>query len=222
LRRGLGEIVGGDGLLTLVLSNVVILATAGVSLFVQLARVHRVARATLDGATSAELAIVLGFRLRWNGVCPEYARRLERARRLLADRRVRRILIVGGRTGTAAASEADAGRRFLADCGVPSESILLEEQSRHTLENLRHARAALNLGTTRFVLITSRYHLARSVTLAEGLDLRPLPCAAEERLTYDPSTLFRLAREAYFLHWYHVGKTWSQWTGNTKSMARIS
>ncbi len=72
------------------------------------------------------------------------------------------------------------------------------------------------------MLVTSRYHLARSETLARGLDLRPVLCAAEERLRHDPLTFWRLGLEAYYLHSYAAGKTWSRWTGNRHSLARIT
>lgn len=222
MRRDLVEIIGADGFLTLILSNIIILSTAGLSWLWQLGSVHRIARNAADNAPTTDLAMVLGYRLRRNTVSAEYAARLDRARDLLTASRVRRILVVGGRTGDAGCSEAEAGRQFLADCGVPAGAILLEEHSRHTLENLRHARASLSLGDRGFVLVTSRYHLARSLALARGLDLRPVPCAAEARLAYDVTTLLKMVREAYFLHWYHVGKIWSRWTGNSKSLARIS
>ena len=223
MRQDLQEIIGKDGLVTLVLSNLLILATAGLSWLWQLGCVHRVARRAADSAPALELAMVLGFRLKDNGVCREYAQRLDRARVLLSARTVQRVVIVGGRTGNAEASEAAMGKQFLVARGVPESAILLEESSRHTLENLRHARATIRLDKgAKFVLITSRYHLARSLALALGLNLRPLPCAAEARLSYDPRTIFKLAREAYFLHWYHVGRIWSRWTGNRKSLARIT
>ena len=74
----------------------------------------------------------------------------------------------------------------------------------------------------RQVLVSRRYHLARAQALARGLGLQPVLCAAEERLGRDPWTCWRLVLEAYYLHWYAVGKTWSRWTGNRHSLARIT
>jgi uncharacterized SAM-binding protein YcdF (DUF218 family) len=161
------------------------------------------------------------------GVSPAFARRLARAARISAESRIRPILVVGGATtaaaaGTAPLSEAEAGRRFLAQAGIPDEAILKEEHSRHTLENLRHARTAVGLvGTAPFVLVTSRCHLARSLAMARGLGLEPIPCAAEDRLALDPATVLSLLKEAYFLHWYRVGRTWAGWTNSRRSLARI-
>lgn len=214
--------VGADGFVTLALSNMLMLATGGVSWMGCFARVHRVARTAPHTTPRVALAMVLGFKLQNDAVSDEFACRLERARQLFASGRVQRILIVGGRTANNRGSEAEAGRRYLVHRGVPPVAIAIEARSRHTLENLRQARTTGELcPNTPFVLITSRYHLARSLALAEGMNLQPLACAAEVRLTYNPVTLLKLAREAYFLHWYHVGKTWSQWTGNRSSLARI-
>ena len=79
----------------------------------------------------------------------------------------------------------------------------------------RDSRASLRAGD-------ESLPLARSQALARGLDLRPVPCAAEERLRHNLMTLWRLAMEAYYLHWYVVGKTWTRWTSNRHSLARIT
>lgn len=220
--------IGGDGLLTLALANLLMLATFGLSLAWMTAEVHRVARrvpAMLAPSAdqAVELIMVLGFRLHRNAVGGEFATRLARAASLLAAGVGRAILIVGGSPGGGANSEAEAGRRRLLALGVAEHRLVKEESSRHTLENLRHARAAVGgLATQPFVLVTSRYHLARSMALARGLGMKAVPCAAEDRLRLDPLTLVRLLREAYFLHWYRVGHAWARLTDNRRSLARIT
>ena len=215
--------LGLDGLAMLVLSTGVIVATAGLSWLWQLLRVYRIARCTPSTAVPCGLIVVLGSRLRNDEISQDYAKRLRKARELYEQDCSRRILVLGGKTGNSRRSEAEQGQRFLSAQGVPEYSILIEDTSLHTLENLRHARAILNdPHTSPFVMITSRYHLARSQSLAVGLNLRPVLCAAEERLCCDLLTVLRLAREAYYLHWYVVGKAWSQWTGNKKSLGKIT
>lgn len=214
--------MGWDGLAMLALSNLVLLATAGLSGLWTLYRVWRIARDTPFAGVEGDWIVVLGARLLHDRIAPGYGRRLRRAAALYhADPR-RRILLVGGHTG-GSASEAECGREFLRELGIPAASLFIEDQSLNTLDNLRHARQLLaEIRERPFVLVTSRYHLARSQALACGLDLRPVPCAAEERLRHNPVTLWRLAMEAYYLHWYAVGKTWSRWTGNRHSLARIT
>lgn len=217
------RMIGGDGLLTLLLANLLIVITLGLSWLWQCRRVYRIARDAPADAIDGELIMVLGRRLRHDRVSAEYAARLDKARQLYQQDRARPILIVGGHTRGNRTSEAEQGRAYLQRSGVPAEQLLTEDRSRHTLENLHHARQTLgSRHQAPFVLVTSRYHLARSLVLAQGLGLQPRLCAAEARLGHDPRTWLRLLREAYYLHWYAVGKTWSRWTGNVASLARIS
>lgn len=215
--------MGWDGLAMLLLSNLMLLATFGLSGLWQFQRVWRIARDAL--ATVAEdggWVVVLGLRLRGDRIAPDYARRLERAAALYEADSRRRLLLVGGRTG-GTVSEAERGRKFLLERGIPADHLFVEDQSLNTLDNLRQARRVLTGGEQHaWVLVTQRYHLARALTLARGLGLRPRSCAAEARLHHDPQTLWRLVLEAYYLHWYDVGRTWSRWTRNRGSLARIT
>lgn len=214
--------VGWDGLNVLVLSNLAIALTGGLSWLWQVRRVYRTARRASCEPVSDTL-IVLGMRLHADQVAPDYAQRLERARALWERDRGRRILILGGHTGAGALSEAEAGRRYLVARGVPDAVLLLEDASRHTLENLQGARGLLGEAAPNGIaMITNRYHLERTRAFAQGMGLAHRPCAAEERLSLDLKTLGRIAKEAYLVHWYYVGRTWSTWTRNQKSLNRIS
>ncbi len=98
----------------------------------------------------------------------------------------------------------------------------MEKRSRHTLENLKHARALLADASEPVTLVSSRAHLARCATLARGLGLDCRLCGAEERFQPTMTSVGQVVREAYYLHWYHVGRHWSRLTRNRKSLARIS
>ena len=214
--------MGWDGLAMLVLSNLVLLATAGMSGLWMLYRVWRTARDAPFAGVEGDWVVVLGARLLHDRVAPGYARRLRRAAALYRADPRRRILLVGGPTG-GSVSEAERGREFLRGLGIPESALFIEDQSLNTLDNLRHARHLVaEIRERPFALVTSRYHLARSEVLARGLGLWPVLCAAEERLRHSPLLFWRLGLEAYYLHWYAVGKMWSRWTGNRHSLARIT
>ncbi|MBL8258877.1 MAG: YdcF family protein [Candidatus Competibacteraceae bacterium] len=214
--------IGWNGAAMLVLSNLVLLATAGLSGVWLYYRVWRIARGTPVSGIEGEWIVVLGARLIGDAVGPGYARRLRRAAALYRADPRRRVLLVGGPTG-GAISEAECGREFLRASGIPAPALFVEDQSLNTLDNLRHARRLrAELRDRPFVLVTSRHHLARSEALARGLALHPRLCAAEDRLDLNPLTVWRLGREAYYLHWYRVGKAWSRWTGNRRNLTRIS
>lgn len=214
--------MGWDGLAMLLLSNLVLVATAGLSGLWQLRRVWRIARDAPCAGMTGNWVVVLGARLIEDRIAPGYRRRLHRAAALYQADPTRRILLVGGHTG-GSVSEAARGRELLLELGLPAAQLFIEDQSLNTLDNLRHARRLWpELSERPFVLVTSRYHLARSQALAQGLRLQPVLCAAEERWPIKPLLLWRLALEAYYLHWYAVGKRWSRWTHTHHSLARIS
>ncbi|WP_246325420.1 YdcF family protein [Dissulfurirhabdus thermomarina] len=214
---------GFDGLSMLALSTLVILATGGLSFLAALAAVVRTAATAPADVAGGSLFLVLGQRLRNGRVTPDYARRLRRAAVLLARRPGARALVLGGRLPGAAISEASAGARFLEALGVAPGRILREDGSRHTLENLQAARGLLaGAGPGEAVLVTNRYHLARSLALASGLGLELAPCAAEDRFRHRPGTWLQCLKEAYYLHWYRVGRAWSLRTGNRRMIRRIS
>lgn len=217
-QRGMGL----DGLAMLALSNLALLATGGFSGLWLLHRVWRVAKTApaTDGASG--WIVVLGVRLRQERIQPDYALRLHRAAALYRANPDRRILLVGGYTGSCL-SEAAHGRQFLIEAGLPAAALFTEDHSLHTLDNLRQARQQrAEVREQPFTVVTNRYHLARSMAMAAGLGLQLNPCAAEERLRLTLPMVGRLLLEAWYLHWYHVGRLWSRWTRNRHSLARIS
>jgi uncharacterized SAM-binding protein YcdF (DUF218 family) len=107
--------------------------------------------------------------------------------------------------------------------GVPAERLRLEDRSRHTLENLRHYRDQFGAsGGAPPVLVTSRFHLARSSLLARGLRLAHTPCAAEHHAAVLLRQVPRMTMEAVLIHWYVVGRGYAHWAGNHRMTARIT
>jgi uncharacterized SAM-binding protein YcdF (DUF218 family) len=215
--------VGKEGIFTLTLSNVVLFSTLGLMYFWQLTRIIKIARTAKISAQDRATLVVLGMRLRGNQISEDYQKRLERAFALYSEGGVERILVLGGPSGDGSASEADRGRDFLLAKGVPAQVVLVEDKSLDTLENLRNARdVLLHTDMSRFMMVSSRYHLARSNDIARGLGLTPVLCGAEEVLSVTPAILSRFLLEAYFLHWYQVGAGFSRLLGWRKGLSRIS
>src|SRR5262249_13047826 len=146
--------------------------------------------------------LVLGMRLDADGrPRPAYQARLNRAFVLWSQAPSGHVVVLGGRTARCVQSEAAAGAAMLRANGVPSDHILVEDRSRHTLENLLLYRERMAAGVNgRPLLVTSRFHLARSSLLAAGLGIAHDPCAAEPSslpsLRHVPLMLF----EAVLLH----------------------
>ena len=216
--------VGADGVAMLALSGLVLLVTGGATLLAVFFCVLRIALATPANASGATRILVLGYRLAADGQpARPFRERLERAAALFAASPQAVLFVLGGRTRPGLPSEAEAGAACLRAGGVPAERLRREDRSRHTLENLRHYRAAFPAGPEeRVLLVTSRFHLARAGAMARGLSLNCTPCAAEASAASVLRRPGRLLMEAFLLHWYAVGNCFSRWTGNQRLLARIS
>jgi len=207
----------------LALSTMLMVLSCGATLLLCLCYVFWIACRTRCDTPSARRILVLGMRLNALGKpSPDYRARLARAAALQASYDKAQIVILGGRTAAGQPSEAAAGALFLQASNVPTAAILLEDRSRHTLENLMlyRARFATDAGPT--ALVTSRFHLARSSLLASGLEIRHVPCAAEQSrwppLRHMPLVTF----EALLIHWYITGRSFARLTRNHRMAARIS
>jgi uncharacterized SAM-binding protein YcdF (DUF218 family) len=216
--------IGIDGFLMFALSTALMLLSGGVTLLTSFGHVMWVAYHSCSDTPPCRRILVLGMRLDGAGrPKPAYRDRLRRAFLLWSQAPSGHIIILGGGRAQFEQSEATAGAALLHASGVPPEHILVENQSRHTLENLALYRDRLAAGADcRPPLVTSRFHLARSSLLATGLGVAHVPCAAESSrlslLRHFPQMLF----EAVLIHWYVTGRLFSRITGNKRLAARIT
>lgn len=213
-----------DAALTFLLSNLILLASSGLTLLPILLGLARLAYRSPCTTTDCRDILVLGHRLEAGGrPSAQYRRRLNRAQQLLEDHPQSRAILLGGQTGDAPCSEAAAGRDYLLARGVSPSRIALEEASTHTLENLVNARQLLgDHALAPAVMVTSRAHLGRSLRLVRDLGIKAHGCAAESRLGHGPGQFLGLLQEAYLLHWYLSGRAWSRLTRNRRMLDRIS
>ena len=77
-----------------------------------------------------------------------------------------RFVLSGGQGTGEDISEAECMYRYLKDCGIPDERLLLEDTSTTTLENLKNSDALYDLKNRRVGIVTNNFHIARSLMLA--------------------------------------------------------
>ena len=107
----------------------------------------------------------------------QQADRLVHAVALYKAGKAPRLLVTGG-GGVNSRSEAEIMRDLLEVMGVPRRAILLEDKSRNTYQNALNTAVLLNnLGVKKILLVTSAFHMGRSVPLfaAQGLEVIPAP-----------------------------------------------
>lgn len=104
------------------------------------------------------------------------------------------ILVSGGDGSIGGAFEGDAvtAARFFAAFGLASERLVREEASRNTQENVANSKVLLEeQGLRNCLLVTSAYHMPRSLALMNkaGITVTPWPVdyrtTGEERLRLD-------------------------------------
>ncbi len=102
------------------------------------------------------------------------------------------IIPSGGQGADEKVSEAEAMGRYLVEHGVPEESIVLEDRSVTTRENLLNSKAIVDArGGGKTALVSSNYHVYRCLRIAREVGLSCTGVGAKTALYYWPSALIR-------------------------------
>lgn len=215
--------LGADGIAMLLLSTLVIIATGGLSFLYVIYKTYRMAKYSTTYVDNIDALLLLGMRLKNNAINKLYQQRLDKAVELLDRSKNLNVIILGGLTGNSEITEAEAGKQYLLSKKISANRIITEQHSRHTLENLKSAKKLIvKLKLQKTALLTNRFHLFRATTLAKGFKIFSTPCAAENIFPNQLWNLSRIVIEAFFIHWYFVGKAFAYATKNKIMINRIS
>lgn len=202
-----------DVLHAMLVTSVVLVASCGLVYLAWLWQTLRVAART--GTIARGPVLVFGKHCVDGQPDSEFRARLLRAHALANAGHATRVLLLGGGD---APTEAAVAARELTALGWPETlPLLLEDQSRDTLENLRHAHALLGAADSPAWLLSNRYHLARCALLADcvGLDYRL--CAAEDAWRFTPKVLLEAALSLCI----DVGRRWARLIGHQRMLGKL-
>jgi uncharacterized SAM-binding protein YcdF (DUF218 family) len=164
-------------------------------------------QSTREEIVHADAIVVLGA-AQWNGrPSPVLRARLDRGIELFQQGWASLLVLTGGTAPGDQYSEAEVGRSYAIAQGVPPDAILIEEQSRTTVENLRGARDLLiERGLNSILLVSDPFHLGRSSIMARDLDLEPHPAPTySSPISQRPlEEMVYIIREAFALIIYWV------------------
>jgi uncharacterized SAM-binding protein YcdF (DUF218 family) len=143
-----------------------------------------------DSRPSSDAIVVLGS-AQYNGVPSSiFEARLEHAIALYEDGVAPMIVTVGGKATGDEFTEAEAGRDYLANAGVPSDALLAVPEGVDTLESMRVVSTAFDEHDwTSAVLVTDPWHAMRAERMAQdaGIEAESSPTrqgpAVETRAT---------------------------------------
>ncbi len=117
------------------------------------------------------------------------------------------VLLLSGGKGGSVPSEAEAMRDLALAVGVAEARLVLETESRSTLENARcSARIMRARGWTKALVVTDAVHLPRALLAFRALGIEAKGAAALGGARDEPlwSWPVHLAREALTFLWYGV------------------
>jgi uncharacterized SAM-binding protein YcdF (DUF218 family) len=131
-----------------------------------------------DSRPRADAIVVLGS-AQYNGVPSSiFQARLEHAIRLYDQGVAPVVVTVGGKKTGDQFTEAEAGRDYLQQAGMPSDALLPVRGGVDTLESMRLVAAAFReRGWTSAVLVTDPWHAMRAERMADdsGIDASSSP-----------------------------------------------
>ncbi|QXG78080.1 YdcF family protein [Modestobacter sp. L9-4] len=121
-----------------------------------------------DDRPPSDALVVLGS-AQYNGVPSSiFEARLEHALALWREGVAPVVVTVGGRAEGDEYSEAEAGRQYLLDAGIPADALLAVQEGEDTLESMRAVAGTFDeRGWRTAVLVTDPWHAMRAQKMAE-------------------------------------------------------
>ena len=115
-----------------------------------------------------DVLLVLGAQVKGEEPGIALSERLASAYQYLKENSATVAVLCGGRGPGEDITEAECMYRYLTERGISPERLILEDQSTSTSENVRFARALIPDRNANAAVLTSHFHVWRSMRLAEA------------------------------------------------------
>lgn len=154
----------------------------------------------------ADAIVVLGAAQYDGEPSPVFAGRLDHAALLYDQGRGERVLVLGAGQPGDRSTEAEAGRDYLMDQGVPAEAIIAVPEGHTTFESLEAAVPVLrDGGMGSAFLVSDPWHNARVERMAEDLGIDGHASATWQSAATSQETRFEgYVRETFAYLYYRV------------------
>ena len=172
--------------------------------------IHKYAES--DETRQADAAIILGCAVENGEPTPVFRERINHAIRLYHDGYVKYLIFTGGVGEDDEISEAMAAKKYAVDIWhIPEESVLIEEKSHITEENMKYAQEIMEENNLESALIVSDpLHMRRAMLMAKdyGINAYSSPTTTSLYQNSKAGYVF-LAREAVLYIYYGVIRVFS-------------
>ena len=159
-----------------------------------------------DEKEHCDVAIVLGAATSNGEVSPVYRERINHGIWLYENGYVDYLILTGGTGKGSHVSDASTAKQYAISKGVPEQSLLIEEKSTITEENLEYAKVLMeehSLDTA--IIVSDPLHMKRAMLMAGDYGINA--CSSPT-----PTTMYRssktqipfLAREVFFYIGYSI------------------
>lgn len=150
-----------------------------------------------NGSGQVDAIVVLGAAQYDGRPSPQLRARLDHALSLWERDAARLVVVTGGKQAGDRFTEAETGRRYLVERGVPIGRIVVEPRGTSTYESLRSVSSELaTRGLRDVVVVSDPYHVFRATLIARELGLIAQPSATRTGVIVGAAALGRNIREA--------------------------
>lgn len=149
------------------------------------------------GTRTVDAIVVLGAAQYDGRPSPQLQARLDHALRLWQRGATRLIVATGGKQAGDRFTEAESGRQYLVNAGVPNEAIVVEREGASTFESLSAVRLQSQQdGFQRIAIVSDPYHVLRATLVARELGFDATSSATRSSVTRGSDALSRNIRES--------------------------
>lgn len=130
-------------------------------------------QSTRDESQPADIIVVLGAAEYRGRPSPVLKARLDHGLELYRQKMASRILTSGGAGGDPVFTEGEVGRTYLIRQGVPSEAIVVEDESESTIHTtVAAAEIMRRMGLKSCIVVSDGYHIFRAKKMLEARGLK--------------------------------------------------
>ena len=149
------------------LIGVAVLGCLGIAIVGGYATYRVWAQGQRDEQRAADAIVVMGAAQYDGRASPVFAARLDHAIELYRAGLAPRLIVTGGKADGDRTTEAATARAYVIAHGVPRDAILVEDQSRTTLESIRAVRDVMRgSGLKDAIFVSDRPHMLRVLRMA--------------------------------------------------------
>lgn len=145
------------------------------------------------------IGVVLGAAV-WsnNKPSPLFQSRIRKAFILLKDKKISKILVMGG-NAPGEVTEATAASKMLIQLGVDEKNIMTEEKTSTTFEQIKFIATNDTIKSfDKIIIISDSFHLTRVKEMSSFMGINTLQISSEHKLKWEKLLYFRM-RETFAL-----------------------